>query len=107
MSTTMTKFSDAVYHKKEMYDFDKMEFSRRELKILLLVNGSKTVADISTLLSEDYSTLMPDFARLVQLGLIQTEGGIVSAGTSDIMYNSRPGTAAEYTIARLPTSIVA
>ncbi len=107
MGSDMTKFTDAVYQKKESYDFGKTEFSRRELKILLTIDGEKSVAEIAEKLSSDSTALMPDFARLVKLGLIQTEGGIISAGVSDVLFNDTPDSEIKYTVARLSTAIVA
>ena len=107
MSSDMTKFSDAVYHKKDKYDFGETIFTRRELKILMLVDGEKSVSDISTSLSTGISTLMGDFIKLVQLGLIQTEGGIVSSGTADLIFADSPIIPSEYTITRLPSTAAA
>ncbi len=107
MSSDVSKFTDAVYHKKQNYDFGKTDFTRRELKILLAIDGKKSVAEVASRLSSDVSTLMPDFARLVKLGLIQTEGGIVSAGISDVLISEVAESDRQFTIGRLPTSIVA
>ena len=107
MSSDMTRFVDAIYHRKENYDFAKTEFSRRELKILLAIDGGKSVAEISALLSTDTSVLVPDFAKLVRLGLIQTEGGIISEGTSDLIYFDPPETKAKYTRSRLSFALMA
>ncbi len=107
MSSDMTKFTEAVYQKMESYDFGKTEFSRRELKILLIIDGKKSVAEIAETLSSDSTVLMPDFARLVKLGLIQTEGGIMSAGISDVVFNDTSDSEIKYSIARLSTAIVA
>lgn len=107
MSSDMTKFSDAVYHKKDRYDFGETIFTRRELKILVLIDGEMSVADISASLLTDISTLMGDFIKLVQLGLIQTEGGIVSTGIADLTFEASPIIPAEYTITRLPSTAAA
>ena len=107
MSSDMTKFSDAVYHKKDRYDFGETIFTRRELKILMLIDGEKDVSEISTSLSTDISTIMADFIKLVQLGLIQTEGGIVSTGLSDLTFDDSPMILSEYTITRLPSTAAA
>jgi predicted transcriptional regulator len=107
MNSEMTKFSDAIYHKKDRYDFAETIFTRRELKILALVDGEKSVSDISTSLSTDISTLMGDFIKLVQLGLIQTEGGIVSSGAADLIFNDSPIIPSEYSLTRLPSTAAA
>ncbi len=107
MNSEMTKFSDAVYHKKDRYDFGETIFTRRELKILMLIDGEKNVSDISTSLSADISTLMGDFIKLVQLGLIQTEGGIVSTGLADLTFTDSPIIPSEYTLTRLPATAAA
>ena len=107
MSSEMTKFSDAVYHKKDRYDFVETIFTRRELKILMLIDGEKDVSEISASLSTGISTLMADFIKLVQLGLIQTEGGIVSTGLSDLTFDDNPIIPSEFTITRLPSTAAA
>lgn len=107
MDSEMTKFSDAVYHKKNRYDFGETIFTRRELKILILIDGEKNVSDISAALSSDISTLMGDFIKLVQLGLVQTEGGIVSTSTADLTFDNSPIIPTEYTITRLPLTAAA
>jgi len=86
----MTRFSDAVYHRKDKYDFGMTVFTRRDLKVLLLIDGKKTVAEISGILASDTSSLTPHFVRLVQLGLIQTEDGSVSAEVDDLIFSERP-----------------
>ena len=107
MSSEMTKFSDAVYHKKDRYDFGETIFTRRELKILMMIDGEKNVSDIAASLSTTISTLMGDFIKLVQLGLIQTEGGIVSTGFTDLTFDTSPIIPSEYTITRLPATAAA
>ena len=107
MSSDVTRFSDAVYHKQSSYDFGETLFTRRELKILLLIDGDKSVADIASTLSTDINTLMADFIKLVKLGLIQTEGGIVSSGISDLILDDSPVILSEYTITRLPATTAA
>ena len=87
MSASMTRFSDAVYHRKERFEFGKTIFTRRMLRVLLLIDGEKSVSDISETLNTNAYNLMPDFAKLVKLGLIQTEGGIISAGIADLIYS--------------------
>ncbi len=103
MSSNMTRFTDAVYHRKDRYDFGKTIFTRRMLKILLLVDGKKTVANISTILSIETNSLIPEFSNLVKLGLIQTQGGIISAGVSDLFYEESVAPQSEFTMTRLPT----
>lgn len=107
MSSDVSKFTDAVYQKKQNYDFGKTDFTRRELKILLTIDGKKSVAEVACLLASDADTLMPDFARLVKLGLIQTEGGIISAGISDVLISEVVESDRKFTIGRLSTAIVA
>ena len=107
MSSDVTGFSDAVYHKQSSYDFVETIFTRRELKILLLIDGTKSVADIANALSMDIATLMADFIKLVKLGLIQTEGGIVSSGISDLILDDSPVVLSEYTVTRLPATAAA
>lgn len=108
MSANMTRFTDAVYHRKERYDFGKTVFTRRMLKVLLLVDGERTVSGVSKILSTDSYALMPDFAKLVKLGLIQTEGGIISAGISDLFYSEPPSQpSSEFTMTRLSTTVTA
>jgi len=87
MNRDMIRFSDAVYLKKEKYDFESTEFTRRELKVLLLIDGTRTVSEIAELLSADPYPLMPSFAKLIMLGLIQTDGGIISGGVNDIFFS--------------------
>jgi len=77
------------------------------LKILMLIDGERNVSEISTLLSSEISTLMVDFIKLVQLGLIQTEGGIVSTGMADLTFENSPIIPSEYTITRLPLTAAA
>ncbi len=86
----MTRFSDAVYHRKDKYEFGMTVFTRRDLKVLLLIDGKKTIAEISGILASDVSSLVPHFVRLVQLGLIQTEDGSISAGVDDLILSERP-----------------
>lgn len=107
MSSNVMKFSDAVYSRQSSFDFGRTEFTRRELKVLLAIDGDKTVAQIADLLSSDAATLMTDFAKLVKLGLIQTDCLITSAGVSDLIFNDTPSPTAEYTIARMPSAIIA
>lgn len=108
MGSTITKFSDAVYHRQENYDFGVTEFTRRELQLLLTIDGIKSVSEISALLSQDYASLMPDFAKLVRLGLIQTEDNIISTEMTDLIFNESDDTSTvEYTIARMPTGFTA
>ena len=107
MSVETTTFADAVYHKKDRYDFEETLFTRRELKILLMIDGNKSVADIAQSLSTDIATLMAEFIKLVKLGLIQTEGGIVSTGSSDLIFDNSSIIPSEYIISRLPTTAAA
>ncbi len=107
MSSEMTNFTDAIYHKKESYDFGKTDFTRREIKVLLSINGKKSVAEIAELLVIDIRVLMPDIARLVKLGLIQTEGEIIFKDISDVFINDSSEPSSEYTIAKLPAALVA
>lgn len=104
MSSTMTKFSDAVYHRRDSYDFAMTVFSRKELKVLLLIDGKKTISAISRLLETDAHSLMPQIVKLVKLGLIQTEGGIISSGATDLIFSEKNTLPMEYTITRLPVS---
>lgn len=107
MSSDMTNFIDAIYHKKESYDFGKTDFTRREIKVLLSIDGQKSVAEIAELLALDIRALMPDIARLVKLGLIQTEGEIISEDISNVFINDTSEPSSEYTTARLPAALVA
>lgn len=105
MRTSMTPFSEAVYHRQDFYDFEATEFTRRELKVLLLIDGERTVSDIAQLLATDSNTLMPAIASLVRLNLIQTEQGIVSTGIADLIYSDSEPSPVEFTVARLPTAV--
>ncbi|MEE4243055.1 MAG: hypothetical protein V2I36_16455 [Desulfopila sp.] len=104
MSTTMTRFSDAVYQRTENYSFATTEFTRRELRILLLMNGKKTVSAIADILKTDSERLLPDVAKLVRLGLIQTEGEIYSADTAALVFSEKPPARFEYAILGKPVS---
>ena len=79
MDANMTKCSEAIYYKNETYTFGKTEFTRRQLKILLFLDGQRNVGDVADILRTDTSSLMPDFAKLLKLGLIQTDGIKVSS----------------------------
>ena len=105
MGSTMTKFSDAVYHRQELNKFGEMEFSRRELKILILLDGEKSVSDVAESLSAKPYALMPAFANLVKKGLIQTEGDIISAGDTDIVYSDAASRPNEFTLSRMPAAL--
>ncbi len=94
----MTRFSDAVYHRKDRYDFAMTVFTRKDLKVLLLIDGRKTVAEISGIFASDASALMPQFAKLVKLGLIQTEDGSITAEATDPVFSERPSVTAGFTI---------
>ncbi len=107
MSSNMTRFTDAIYHRKNRYDFRETVFTRRMLKILLLIDGRKTVSEISRILSIETYHLMPEFAHLVKLGLIQTEGGLFSAGVADLFYSDSAENQPEFTMSRLSSSAIA
>ena len=98
MSATMTRFSDAIYHRTEKYTFSITEFTRRELRVLFLMDGKNTVSDIADILSADPYKLLPDVAKLVQLGVIQTEGEIFSADTAALVFSEKPRPRFEYAI---------
>ncbi len=98
MSATMTRFSDAIYHRTDNYTFRITEFTRRELRVLLLVDGKNTISDIADILSADPYKLLPDVAKLVQLSLIQTEGEIFSADTTALVFSEKPRPRFEYAI---------
>ena len=88
MGSDMTRFTDAIYHRQDWYDFEETVFSRRMLKILLLIDGKRTATEISETLSIEPHTLMPEFAHLVELELIHTKTGIISAGVSGLFYHN-------------------
>lgn len=105
MTSNMTQFSNAVYHRKEKYDFELTEFTRRELKVILLADGKRTVDEISALLGTTPYSLLPDFANLVRLNLMQTEGGIMSSDAADLLFTSSVNPHVEFTLARLPEAV--
>ena len=102
MTANVIRFTDAVYHRKDRYDFEEMTFTRRMLKILLLLDGNRTVEEISQTLSTPIHILMPEFASLVRNGLIQTEDSIVSTDASEIVFSDASQTRSEFSMTRLP-----
>lgn len=86
MSPTANSFANAVYTRHEIYDFSATIFSRRELKVLLMINGRRSVSHIARMLGTGQATLKPVFARLVRLGLIQTEETLVSTDEADLFF---------------------
>ena len=104
MAANVIRFTDAVYHRQNRYDFQDTLFSRRMLKILLLIDGKRPVEEISQELSTPIHTLMPEFASLVKLGLIQTKESIVSAGVSDLVFSDANPPPSEFSMTRLPAN---
>jgi len=84
MSPRVNGFSKTVYHRQGSYDLAPTIFSRRELKVLIMVNGRRSVSHIAKITGTDPATLKPVFARLVQLGLIQTEDTLVPKDETDL-----------------------
>lgn len=99
MESNVTRFTDAIYHRQDSYDFEETDFSRRMLKVFFLVDGNRTVTEISELLNIDPHTLMPEFANLVKIELIQTKKGIISAGLSGLFSSNKSASQFETTIA--------
>lgn len=97
MGLNMTKFTGAIYHRHDWYDFKETVFSHRMLKILLLIDGKRTVAEISEILSIETYTLMPEFANLLEMGLIQTKVGAISSEISSLLYSNTTTPQAEST----------
>lgn len=87
MNSNMIGFSDAVYHRKDKYDFGMTIFSPMDLKVLVLIDGKRTVSEIAGILSSDAYSLMPQFVKLVKLRIIHTEDGIISAGAADLVFS--------------------
>jgi hypothetical protein len=104
MSTTMTRFSDAIYYRTEKYTFRTTEFTRRQLRVLFLMDGKNTLSDIADILSADPYKLLPDVAKLVQLGLIQTDAEIFSADTAALVFSEKPRPRFEYAILGKPAT---
>ena len=104
MQSAMTRFSDAVYHMRDLSDLGMTQFSYRELKVLLLIDGTRSVAEVAGLLGTEPSSIVPAFARLIQLGLIQTEESIVSTDTAEVLYEDTAASPVEFTLARIPAA---
>lgn len=105
MHSTTTKFGDAVYYKKEYYTFGPTVFSRQELRILLNIDGEKTVSDIANILHTKTSAITPDFARLITLGLIQTDEEIISSDISDMFYEENSNISQGFIQTRPPLAV--
>lgn len=99
MGLNKTGFTDTIYHRQDWYDFEETVFSFRMLKILLLIDGERTTAKISEILSIETYTLMPEFANLIEMGLIQIKTRTISAASSGLFYSNTPGPQTEPTIA--------
>ena len=99
MGLNKTGFTDAIYHRQDCFDFEETVFSFRMLKTLLLVDGKRSAAEISEILSIETYALMPEFANLVEMGLIQTKVRVIPAGVSGLFCSNNTEPQAESTIA--------
>ncbi len=102
MRPTVTSFSNAVYHRPDRYHLPATIFSRLELKVLLMVNGRRSVTYIARLLGTNSTALKPVFARLVKLSLIQTEDTLVSTDEADLFLEKKEEAPSDPPVLRHP-----
>ncbi len=101
MHTATTLFRDAIYHKEKVYTFGPTDFNGRELKTLFLINGKRTIQEISHVLGLSEDDIRPVISRLTQLSIIQTEDDVMSEDLYDVVFGDEEMPMYEYTVYRL------